>query len=122
MITDQDPERAWYVVEPGGGEPISGQGVCIKAAAEQIGGQASVLEVVNPGFGGPPLHVHHRHDEMYYVVEGEYRLQFGDEAVTVPAGTFAFAGRGIPHTFASTGAMPGKLIIIGMPGGLEKYV
>lgn len=122
MTTDQNTERASYIVEPGGGEPIAGQGVRIKAATEQTGGQASVLEVFNPGFGGPPLHVHHRHDEMYYVVEGEYLLQFGDEVVTASAGTFGFAARGVPHTFASAGADPGKLIIIGMPGGVEKYV
>jgi mannose-6-phosphate isomerase-like protein (cupin superfamily) len=111
-----------YVVEPGGGEPISGMGARIKASSELTGNAASVLEIVNPGFGGPPLHVHHSHDEMYYVLEGEYLLQFGDDIKRAPAGSFGFTPRGVAHTFASAGAVPGRLVIMSVPGGLEKYV
>lgn len=122
MTTEQDTRTDFYIVEPGGGEPITGQGVRIKASTELTGGNASLLEVCNPGFGGPPLHVHRRHDEMFYVLEGEYLLQFGDEIKTATTGSFAFAGRGIPHTFASAGKTPGRLIIVSVPGGLEEYV
>lgn len=122
MTTNQAAKTESYTVEPGGGVPISGQGVRIKATTEQAGGQAAVLEVVNPGFGGPPLHVHHGHDEMYYVLEGEYLLQLGDEVITLAAGGFALAARGVPHTFASAGMVPGRLLIMAVPGGLEKFV
>lgn len=122
MPTDQDTEPAFHIVQPGGGELVSSQRVRIKAEAEQTGGQASVIEVFNPGFGGPPLHVHHHHDEMFYVVEGEYLFQVGDETISLGAGAFASVPRGIPHTFASTAAVPGKLLIISMPSGLETFL
>ena len=122
MTTHDDPQPASYVVEPGGGEPIERQQVHIKASTALTGGQASVMEVVNPGFGGPPLHIHRRHGEMCYVVEGEYLFQFGDEIITAPAGTFGYAAPGVRHTFASVGKVSGRLLIIGVPSGLETYV
>lgn len=122
MTTDRDAKLKSFIVKPGAGEPIERQAVRIKAPTERTGGQASVLEVFNAGFGGPPLHVHHRHGEMYYVLEGEYLLQLGDEITSLPAGSFAYAAPGVRHAFASAGKVPGRLIIIGVPGGLEIYV
>ncbi|MGH2448730.1 MAG: cupin domain-containing protein [Chloroflexota bacterium] len=117
-----EAKRTSYVHRPGEGSPIAGMGVRVKASAKDTGGQASVMEVANPGFGGPPLHLHRRHDEMLYVVEGEYLFQIDDEVIEAPAGTFCFAGRGTPHTFSSAGKVPGRLVNIGTPGGLEDYV
>lgn len=122
MATQEDTLRGSYVIEPGGGEPIERQAVHIKASAELTGGHASVLEVYNSGFGGPPLHIHHSHGEMYYVLEGEYLLQFEDQIRTVPTGSFGYAAPGVRHTFASSGKVPGRLIIVGVPSGLEKFV
>lgn len=122
IATQHDTKLASYVVEPGGGEPIERQAVRIKASTNMTDGQASVLEVYNDGFGGPPLHIHRRHGEMYYVIEGEYLLQFEDEVRTAPSGSFAYAAPGVRHTFASVGRVPGRLIIVAMPGGLEVYV
>jgi quercetin dioxygenase-like cupin family protein len=122
MTTNQDTAHRPYIVEPGGGEPIERQAVHIKASTELTGGHATVLEVFNAGFGGPPLHIHRRHGEMYYVLEGDYLLQLEDEVTTVPAGSFAYAAPGVRHTFASAGKEPGRLLIIGVPGGLETYV
>src|ERR1700756_38341 len=57
--------------------------------------------------GGPPdpprliapLHVHHRDDEAWYVLEGALRLQVGDTVVEAPAGSSVFVPRGTPHTY-----------------------
>jgi hypothetical protein len=59
---------------------------------------------------------------MLYVLAGEYRFQMGDAVLTAPAGTAAYARRGTPHTYASVGATPGRLLSIVTPGGLEEYV
>jgi mannose-6-phosphate isomerase-like protein (cupin superfamily) len=122
MAVNHEIKTAPYVVGPGGGEVISGLGVWVKASTSLTGGQVAVVEIVNSGFGGPPLHVHHGHDEMFYVVEGEYLLQFGGEITVAPAGTFAFFPRGTPHTFASRGTVPGRLLNMSVPSGLEMFV
>lgn len=122
MAVNHEIKTAPYVVGPDGGEPISGQGVWVKASTELTGGQIAVVEIVNPGFGGPPLHVHHHHDEMFYVVEGEYLLQMGEEITVGPVGTFAYFPRGTAHTFASRGNVPGRLLNFSVPGGLERFI
>ena len=43
----------------------------IKAPAAATGGQISVAEQVLPQGSSPPLHVHHREDEAFYILEGE---------------------------------------------------
>ena len=56
-----------------------------------------------PGERGPDPHVHHRHVDAFYVVEGEVRFGVGadGEPVTAPAGTFVCVPREIVHTFAN---------------------
>jgi mannose-6-phosphate isomerase-like protein (cupin superfamily) len=122
MITEHGTDAESYIVLPGEGEPVPGQRVLIRAGGQETGTAVSVLEIENPGFGGPPLHVHQRHDEMFYVLEGEYLVQLGDTVTVAPAGSFAYFGRGTRHTFAGSGRMPGRLLNIGLPGGLEQYV
>jgi mannose-6-phosphate isomerase-like protein (cupin superfamily) len=111
-----------FVRPPGGGAPLDGIRVRIKATAADTSGVSSVMEIVSAGAGGPPLHIHRRHDEMFYVLEGEYRFRIGDEVLEAPAGTFCYARRGTPHTYASTGATPGRVLSVVTPGGLEEYV
>jgi mannose-6-phosphate isomerase-like protein (cupin superfamily) len=35
----------------------------------------------------------------FYVLEGEFPIYVGDTRLSVPAGSFAFGPRGVPHTF-----------------------
>jgi mannose-6-phosphate isomerase-like protein (cupin superfamily) len=46
-----------------------------------------------------PLHVHHRDDEAWYVIEGALRVQVGSEQIEARAGSAVFAPRGTPHTY-----------------------
>lgn len=107
---------------PGDGAAIERAGVRITVAAAETGGLSSAMEIAHPEQGGPPLHVHHRHDELLYVLEGEYRVQVGDRVVAATAGTVAYAPRGTPHAYASVGKTPGRLLSVVTPGGLEEYV
>ena len=51
----------------------------------------------------PPLHVHEREDEGFYILEGEVTLWVGDaEPRVLRPGEFALAPRGIPHTYKVT--------------------
>jgi mannose-6-phosphate isomerase-like protein (cupin superfamily) len=48
--------------------------------------------VVRAGAGaGPPLHVHDREDECFYVLDGELSICCGDDAFDAAAGSFVFA-------------------------------
>jgi mannose-6-phosphate isomerase-like protein (cupin superfamily) len=59
----------------------------------------SLAEHRLPGGDSPPLHVHHREDEVFHVVEGQVRFRLGDQEVVARAGETVLAPKGAPHTF-----------------------
>jgi uncharacterized RmlC-like cupin family protein len=58
----------------------------------------------------PPLHVHHAEDEGFYLVEGEATLFLPGREVTLRAGDFFLAPRGVPHTYR-VGDAPAKWLV-----------
>jgi quercetin dioxygenase-like cupin family protein len=68
-----------------------------------------------------PEHIHHGHDEAYYILDGTYRFKVGDELGEAPAGTFVFIPRGTPHAWANIGGQPGRVAVIFTPGGMVGY-
>jgi len=46
-----------------------------------------------------PLHLHHKDDEAWYVLEGTLHLKVGENVVEAKAGSAVFVPRGTPHTF-----------------------
>jgi len=91
----------------------------VKATAETTGGAFGLLEsLIAPGFS-PPMHVHHREDESFYVLEGEMTMQCGDRRFRAAAGSFVFLPRGIPHSFVVEGDRPARMLTLLTPGGGE---
>ena len=73
--------------------------------------------------GGPPLHVHLNQDEIFYVVQGEFIIQVGEQQFEMKEGDTVFAPRHIPHAFSKVGDKPGKLLTIFQPSGkMEDFV
>jgi quercetin dioxygenase-like cupin family protein len=85
------------------------------------GGAISMMEHWYPADWSPPLHVHHREDQVLYILEGEIRAttSAGSE-ITLHAGESAFLPRDVPHTFI-TGQDGAKLLEINTPGGFEQF-
>jgi mannose-6-phosphate isomerase-like protein (cupin superfamily) len=67
--------------------------------------------------GGPPRHVHHEQDEWFYVVQGEFVFEVGDQQFRLGPGDSAFAPRKVPHAWAHVGEAPGTLITAVSPVG-----
>ncbi|MBI3909481.1 MAG: quercetin 2,3-dioxygenase [Armatimonadetes bacterium] len=92
-----------------------------KAAGEDTGGACSIFELTVPPQGGPPPHVHHREDEAFFVLEGEFAFQAGDRTVGATAGSFVYAPKGIRHTYKNIGLAPGRMLMVATPAGIEKF-
>lgn len=93
----------------------------IKATATDTGGQMCIVEMTEPpGFEGP-LHVHHREDEAFWILEGDVTLQIGDQIIEAHAGDYAFGPRDIPHRY-TVGAAGCRMLFICTPGGFEGLV
>lgn len=64
--------------------------------------------------------MHHREDEAFYVIEGEYEFLVGGEALRAEAGSLLYVPKGTLHTHTSVGADAGRMLVTQTPGGLYK--
>jgi len=69
-----------------------------------------------PGGPPPPAHVHDRHVESFYVLEGELTFTVGDREVRAQAGTWVQVPPGTPHTFALSGDDEVRFLDLHSPG------
>ncbi|MGB8004815.1 MAG: quercetin 2,3-dioxygenase [Gaiellaceae bacterium] len=90
----------------------------IKARGEDTGGAFGLVEARFPQGFGPPLHVHSREDEAFYIIEGEIRFCQGDEEFVASAGAWVWGPRGVPHAFKVESATARALVVVS-PGGFE---
>lgn len=113
-----------FAVQPGEGtalETPTGNVVTIKGATRQTNGSLTVLELLIGPKQGPALHTHLREDELWYVIEGDFRFKAGDAMLRASTGGMAFGPRGTPHCFQNIGDTPGRLLVITTPSGLERF-
>jgi quercetin dioxygenase-like cupin family protein len=102
-------------------ETPTGVQVHIKAYSRNTNGSLTVIELGHQPRKGPPLHTHSREDEVWYVLEGEYRFKAGDAMFRLSEGGMAFGPRGTPHCFQNIGDAPGRLLVFTTPAGVEQY-
>ena len=50
--------------------------------------------------GGLPLFIHHLQDEIFYILDGDYLFQVGEEQQNLKAGGTIFLPRQVKHTWA----------------------
>jgi mannose-6-phosphate isomerase-like protein (cupin superfamily) len=108
-------------VPPGEGQAIwfLRNRMTVKATAASTHGAFGLLETsLAPDFS-PPMHVHHREDEAFYVLAGELTMQCGDRTFAAAAGAFVFLPRGVPHSFVVEGGRPARMLTLLTPGGGE---
>jgi mannose-6-phosphate isomerase-like protein (cupin superfamily) len=114
------PRKA-IVRGPGEGRVIPGlEGLTVKASGQETDGAIGFLEGLSPPGFGPPRHIHHACDELFYILDGEFEIVLGDEIVRATPGTFVFIPRGTVHAPKVVGGKPGRVLIAFTPGGAER--
>ena len=109
--TTRDEDRA-------GEHYFIGTGVIsFKVLTDDSQGSLLVVEQVLRDRGGPPRHLHHYQDEWFYVVEGQYRFEIGDEQFLLEPGGSAFGPRGVSHAWAFVGEGTGRILFVFTPAG-----
>jgi quercetin dioxygenase-like cupin family protein len=93
----------------------------IKATAADTGGQMTIVEVTEHPGAEAPLHVHHRDDEGFWVLEGDVTFEVGDATIEASAGDYVFGPRDIPHRF-TVGDQGCRMLFILVPGGIEDVI
>jgi len=74
-----------------------------------------------PGAPSPPVHVHHRTEEGFYVVSGIYRFLVGDKTIECGRAGHVLVRPGVPHTFWNAGDEPAVALIILTPSAFAGY-
>jgi quercetin dioxygenase-like cupin family protein len=100
---------------------ILGIPMLIRVLGRDTAGVVSVVESHDVPGGGPPPHIHHREDETFQILEGEYEWTVGEKKFLAKAGTTIFAPRGVPHTYRYAGKTPGRLMCVITPSGFEGF-
>ncbi|MBV9181704.1 MAG: cupin domain-containing protein [Acidobacteria bacterium] len=59
-----------------------------------------------------PLHLHHKDDEAWYVLEGKLQVRVGDEIHEAGAGCAVFVPRGTAHTYWNPDPAPVRYLLI----------
>jgi mannose-6-phosphate isomerase-like protein (cupin superfamily) len=86
--------------------------VALLADVDEIG----ICEVTSdPGGPSPPAHVHARHSESFYVLEGELTFVVGEQALVAGPGAWVHVPAGIPHTFELRGTEQVRFLDIHAP-------
>jgi quercetin dioxygenase-like cupin family protein len=93
----------------------------IKSSAQTTDGRVAVIEHLASAGAGSPLHVHHREDEWFYVIEGELTFWVGGEVINAPTGSFVYGPRDIPHTFQVTSEQA-RFLLVTEPAGFEDFI
>jgi quercetin dioxygenase-like cupin family protein len=117
-----DSRRRAYLLGPDQGESVWSLGgrFTVKAASTDGDGHFALVEALAYRTTEPPLHIHHREDEAWYILDGQMTLYVGGEVHVAATGSFAFAPKGIPHAF-TVDIEPTRVLVLAGPAGFERF-
>lgn len=96
------------------------QTISVLASTSTTNGAIGAVEVGGPGGAVPPLHVHRREDEAFYIIEGDDSVFIGDDVITASPGTWVWGPRDVPHG-CQVHSERGRHLSLMMPGGFEAF-
>ena len=97
---------------------VMGEVLTYKIPSHQTGGAYALFETVTQPGAGPPPHVHHREDESFWVLEGEYEFLVEGRAIRAGAGSLIYVPKGNLHAHRNVGEGAGRMLATQTPGGL----
>lgn len=101
------------VVNPDAGETVTAGQMSLRILSDGslTDHRVGVMELtLPPGVVGPPQHIHHEHDETFYVISGSPTFTCNTDVVTASVGTLLTAPPGTPHTFANPADTPAVIL------------
>lgn len=93
----------------------------LKLSSNDTMGRLSVFEYVGTQKTGPSVHAHLYQDEMFYVLEGSYIFQSGDEKQLLQAGDLIFLPRTIKHSWVQISDSGQMFYFLQPAGKMEEF-
>lgn len=116
-------QRRPKVVQAGHGLRLHVHGIefIYKTCSPDTDNQYALAVGIVPPNHGTPMHVHHREDEAFYILKGEFEIECGSEKFKAGPGTFALLPKDLPHRLRNLSTRPGKILCVQSPGGVEEF-
>ena len=94
--------------------------IFVKLSSEESNGVLTLVQDnIKPGFD-LGLHLHRKHTEIFYILEGKIDWTVGSKSFTTVAGAVVYIPGGVPH--AASSAMGGKMLMFYVPAGFDKML
>ena len=94
----------------------------IRLSAQTGTDQVSVVEQRASKGYSPLLHLHRNQDELFHVLEGEFRIKVGDEEQRLKADDMLLIPKGAHHTFIIESTEGGRWLDITVGTDYENFV
>ena len=104
---------------PGVGGP--GDRYTFLVTGDQSNGAYFIMEGIIPSGGGPPLHIHHREEECFYLLDGTFEITLGEKTFNASTRDFIQIPRGTIHKFHNMSSTTARMLLIFSPAGMDKY-
>jgi quercetin dioxygenase-like cupin family protein len=95
--------------------------VTLKERGKDTGGRFVLVEVVGLPGSGPPPHIHHSVDEVYYLLEGELEVLDGKRTFSAKAGSVFHIPRGTLHAWRNATTELARTLLLIVPAGFEGF-
>ena len=111
------------IFQAGEGQVIDafGNRSLFKLTGDNTGGARTITMAEVPPGHGPPHHVHHSDDEVFLIIEGQYRFLVDGVWKDVGPNGLVFLPRDCPHTFVNAGSTTSRHWAILWPSGFETF-
>lgn len=94
----------------------------IKVSGKDNEGRFVIFDTIRNEKVGPSLHIHDDCDEWFFVMDGEFKMQVGEETFRLKAGDSLFGPMGVPHAFVKTSEGPARLMLMHQPAAqMEEF-
>ena len=94
----------------------------VKVSGSDTDGALAIFKQTSLSQGkGTPLHIHPLQDEIFYVIEGAYKFQVGEDKYDLTTGDSIFLPRQVAHAWTQV-SKKGKITVTMQPAGkLENF-
>ena len=101
------------IVKPGEGRTITIGPIRLMVLEDGTStrGTMAIAEFTFPPHSLSPFpHIHHAHEEGFYILEGELEFKVDGETIHAGAGSFVMVPICVPHTFSNPGDKPARCL------------
>jgi mannose-6-phosphate isomerase-like protein (cupin superfamily) len=96
--------------------------VTIRVSESEGTDGVSILEHRVPPGDSPPLHFHVTEDEIFQILDGEFRMKVQEKEQRIGPGAILLVPKGVPHTYRAESKEGGRFLTVTARGEFERFV